>query len=301
MQEKTAQFARFFFVIDFFTLENHQKTRKIFSMFSFNSNFQLALRLLVRSRLVVIIAICTALLAAAAWLAGQFSPRQPATVALDVGLSLIRLGVPILALLQIQDLVAREVERRLVLTSLTYPHSRAIFLVARYSAVIVAALIVTLVLCIALACVVAWVNNVYAQATSVALGMPFAITGALIWLDVAVVVCFGLVLATISTTPHLVFIGGVGFMVIARAASTIIQLLEAERDLVRGADWYHQGLQWVQWIVPDLASLDVRQIALYGKMELLTASPVALLLMPISYVIVLLLIACAIFSRRRFD
>lgn len=271
------------------------------AVISFNSNFHLAFRLLVRSRLVIIVAICTAILAAAAWLAGQFSPRQPATVALDVGLSLIRIGVPILALLQIQDLVAREVERRLVLTSLTYPHSRATFLVARYSAVIVTALIVTLVLCVVLAGVVAWVNNVYAQATSVALGMPFAITGALIWLDVAVVVSFGLVLATISTTPHLVFIGGVGFMVIARAASTIIKLLEAERDLVRGADWYHQGLQWVQWIVPDLASLDVRQIALYGKMELLTVSPSALLLMPLSYVIVLLLIACAVITRRRFD
>ncbi len=270
-------------------------------MLDFFPNLRLALRLLIRGRLVLVVAICAALLVATAWLAGQFSPRQPSTVALDVGISLIRIILPLLALLQIQDLVAREVERRLVLTSLTYPHSRAIFLVARYSAVIVAALIVTLVLCTALAGVVAWVNQVYPQATPVALGMPLAITSALIWLDVAVVVSFGLVLATISTTPHLVFIGGVGFMVIARAASTIIQLLETERDLVRGADWYHQGLQWVQWIVPDLASLDVRQIALYGKMELLTASPVALLLMPISYVIVLLLIACAIFSRRRFD
>ena len=88
-------------------------------MSAFAANFRLAFRLILRSRAVLVSLILGALLVAAAWLAGQFSPRQPSTVALDVGLSLIRLVVPILALLQIQDLVAREVERRLVLTSLT--------------------------------------------------------------------------------------------------------------------------------------------------------------------------------------
>lgn len=270
-------------------------------MFALPANLRLALRLMLRSRALLIVGVVGAVLVAAAWLAGQFSPRQPSTVALDVGLSFIRLVVPILALLQIQDLVAREVERRLVLTSLTYPHSRAAFLLARFFAVLAVAFATTLFFFVLLAAVVTWVSNTYTQTTHVALGIPFLITGALIWLDVAIVLAFGLVLATISTTPHLVFVGGMGFMIIARSAATIIQLLETEREIVRGADWYHQGLQWVQWLVPDLASLDVRQIALYGKMDLLTASPLALVMMPTSYVIVLLLIACTSFSRRRFD
>ena len=270
-------------------------------MSAFAANFRLAFRLILRSRAVLVSLILGALLVAAAWLAGQFSPRQPSTVALDVGLSLIRLVVPILALLQIQDLVAREVERRLVLTSLTYPHSRKEFLLARYAAVMCTAAANCLFFCLTLAATVAWVSSVYTQTTHPGLGMPFALTGGLIWFDVAVVVAFGLVLATISTTPHLVFIGGMGFMIIARSASAIIQLLETERELVRGADWYHQGLLWVQWLVPDLASLDVRQISLYGKMELLTASPWALIMMPTSYVAVLLVLACASFARRRFD
>jgi hypothetical protein len=36
-------------------------------------------------------------------------------------------------------------------------------------------------------------------------------------------------------------------------------------------------------------------------MELLTTSPLALVVMPVCYVIVLLVIASASFSRRRFD
>ncbi|MBK9523068.1 MAG: ABC transporter permease [Rhodocyclaceae bacterium] len=222
-------------------------------------DIRLALRLVIRSRIVLIVVIVGLILCGVAWLAGQFSPRQPATVALDVGLSFIRVALPILALLQIQDLVAREVDRRLVLTSLTYPHSRSEFVIARFGAVLLLAAVTCLFYSALLAGVVTWVASVYPQTTNVSLGAPFLITSALVWFDTAVVVAFGLVLATIATAPHLVFIGGMGFMVIARSASTIIQLLEADRDIVRGADWYHQGLQWVQWIVPDLASLDIQR------------------------------------------
>lgn len=265
------------------------------------ANLLLALRLIIRSRALVVAAIVGAILFCIAWLAGQFSPRQPSTVALDVGLSYIRLAVPIIALLQIQDLVARDVERRLVLTSLTYPHPRTAFLLGRFAAVVLVALANTLFFCGLLALAVTWVGHLFAQTTVPSLGFPFLLTSILIWLDALVVIGFGLLLATVSTTPHLVFLGGIGFMIIARSASTIIQLLEAEKNIVRGAEWYHQGLQWVQWIVPDLASLDVRAITLYGKMELLAQNPWALALMPISYAVVLMIVSSAIFSRRRFD
>ena len=105
---------------------------------------------------------------------------------------------------------------------------------------------------------------------------------------------------TVATTPNLVFLGGIGFMIIARSASTIIQLLEREHDLLKGAQWYHQGLQWVQWLIPDLAALDVRPVALYGKMELLPQAPWALVLMALGYVALLLIIACLRFERRQF-
>jgi Cu-processing system permease protein len=268
----------------------------------FLADFRLAVLLIVRSRLWLVAGVVGGVLATTVWLAGQFSPRQPATVALDVGISFIRLAVPLLGLLQIQELLAREVDRRLILTSLTYPRSRASFLLARYAAVAAVALAMTIFLGAVLAGVVSSLGAGYMQGTRVALGLPYLITGGLLWMDVAVVLAFGLVLATVATTPHLVFLVGVGFMVIARSTSSIVRLLQSDRDLVvRGAEWYQQGLQWVQWLVPDLAALDVRPIALYGRMEFLTASAWALLLMPIGYVALLLLLACQRFGKRQFS
>ena len=264
------------------------------------ADFRLAFLLLVRSRLWLVTGIVAAVVAACAWLAGQFSPRQPDTVALDVGISLIRIFVPLLGLLQIQDLLAKEVDRRLILTSLTYPRARATFLLGRYLAVVAAALIMTVVLLMVVAAVVVWAGQDYSQVSKVAIGRPYLLTGSLIWLDAIVVIAFGAALASISTTPHLVFLGGIGFMIIARSASTIIALLEREHQLLSGGELYSQGLQWVQWIIPDLAALDVRPIALYGKMELLTASPWALVLMPLGYIALLLMLACLKFERRQF-
>lgn len=264
------------------------------------ADLKLGVLLLIRSRFMLITGVLSVVVAACAWLAGQFSPRQPDTVALDVGISLIRIAVPVLGLLQIQDLLAREVDRRLILNSLTYPRSRAIFLLGRYLAVVTLASVLTALLLAAVAAVVASGSDDYLQVTKVSLGLPYLLTGSLIWLDAAVVIAFGVALASVSTTPHLVLLGGIGFMVIARSASTIVALLAREHELLKGAELYSQGLQWVQWIIPDLSALDVRAIALYGKMELLTASSWALLAMPLGYIALLVMLACLRFERRQF-
>jgi hypothetical protein len=62
-----------------------------------------------------------------AYLSGFFSPRQPQTVALDVGFSGIRFSLVLLNLFWVQELVAREIDRRVILFSLAYPVSRGAF------------------------------------------------------------------------------------------------------------------------------------------------------------------------------
>ena len=269
-------------------------------MSAFIADFRLGVLLIVRSRLWVIASSLVALLAMATWLASQFSPRQPATVALDVGLSFIRIAVPFLALLQSQDLLAHEIERRLILTTLTYPRSRSSFLLARYAAITAVAAGLTVLLFLVLAGVVYLAGRNYDQVTKVALGFPYLITLLFLLLDIAVITAFAVALATVATTQNLVFLGGIGFMIAARSVSTIVQLLERERDLVTGAQWYHQGLQGVRWFMPDLAALDVRSIALYGKMEFMPQAPWALVLMVLGYIAVLLVLVCLRFERRQF-
>ena len=51
----------------------------------------------------------TAILLCAALLAGNFSGRQPLTVALDVGLSGLRFILLLMVLLWVQDLLARDI------------------------------------------------------------------------------------------------------------------------------------------------------------------------------------------------
>lgn len=271
-------------------------------MQAISADFRLAVLILFRSRLWLVALVLSIVLALIAWLAGQFSPRQPATVALDVGISFIRLVVPVLGLLQIQELLAREVEKKLILTSLTYPRSRASFVLARYAGTTLVGTLLVLILALVLAAMAAYIASGHQQATKIDLGLPYIITVCLIVLDMAVIVAFGVMLATIATAPHLVLLAGIGFMVITRSASTIVTLLQSERDLViRGAEWYQQGLQWVQWLVPDLAALDVRPIALYGKMQLMTAPAWALVAMPAAYIAILLAIACMRFEKRQFN
>jgi hypothetical protein len=47
-----------------------------------------------------------------AYLSASFSPRQPQTVALDVGLSGLRFSLVLFALFWVQELVGREIESR---------------------------------------------------------------------------------------------------------------------------------------------------------------------------------------------
>ena len=269
-------------------------------MSAFFADFHLGVLLIARSRLWLIAAGFVVLVAAVAWLSAQFSPRQPATVAMDVGLSFIRVLVPLLALLHTQDLLAREVERRQILTTLTYPRSRSSFVIARYAAVLAVAVALTVLLFAVLAAVVTLAGRDYNQMTKVALGFPYLITLFFLLLDIAVVTAFAVALATVATTPNLVLLGGIGFMIAARSAATIVQLLEREQELVKGAQWYHLGLQNVRWFMPDLAALDVRAIALYGRMEFLPPASWALMLMALGYTAVLLIFACLRFERRQF-
>jgi len=72
------------------------------------------------------------LLIGGAYLAALLSPRQPETVALDVGLSGMRFALVLLALFWVQELVGREIERRTTTLFLAYPIPRSHYLLGRF-------------------------------------------------------------------------------------------------------------------------------------------------------------------------
>ena len=68
-------------------------------------------------------------------MAVEFSARQLSTVSLDVGISMIRLTLPFIAIVLAQELFSKEFDKKYTLTSLTFPCTRSTWLLSRITAI----------------------------------------------------------------------------------------------------------------------------------------------------------------------
>ncbi len=236
----------------------------------------------------------------AALLSAQFSGRQPATVALDSGLSFIRLLLPLILALTTQELLSREFDRRYYLNTLPYPYPRHKFLLGRFISILAIMLGVLSLLTGALALLVWQIDQDYAQTTPVALDVHYLVTAAFIGIDMMVLTSVATLLATASSTPSFVFIGTFGFMLVARSFGAIVELLTHNATVVADTASYRSGIGLLSYLLPDLGALDVRMVALYGKMELLPADWPWLVLSSLIYTVGLLCLAVWALNRKRF-
>ncbi|WP_417791990.1 hypothetical protein [Stutzerimonas xanthomarina] len=236
----------------------------------------------------------------AAFLAAQFSGRQPATVAIDIGLSIIRLLLPLVLVLMIQELQSREFDRRYFLNTLSYPHPRYSLLLGRFMAAALLTLGLLLVLASALALLVWSIAQGYVQSTPVTLGLHYLITIAFIGLDLLLLTAIATLLAVIASTPSFVLIGTLGFMLVARSFGAIVELLTRNATLVNDASSYRAGVGLLSYLLPDLGALDVRTITLYGRMDLLPADWPWLVVSNLTYTIGALALAAWALQRKRF-
>jgi len=235
-----------------------------------------------------------------ATLSATFSGRQPATVALDIGLSVIRLLLPLVLVLMSQELLSREFDRRYFLSTLSYPHPRHSLLLGRFIAVSTLTLGLLLALAGALALLVWLIGQGYAQATPVALGHHYLVTIGFIALDLLVLTAVATLLAVVASTPSFVLVGTFGFMLLARSFGAIVELLTRSTTVVGDAESYRSSISLLSYLLPDLGALDVRMVALYGKLELLPADWPWLVLSSVTYMVGLLALAVWSLNRKRF-
>jgi len=264
------------------------------------SNISTGFRLALRARFGWLAVGSLLVLAIAAFLSAQFSGRQPATVALDIGLSVIRLLLPLVLVLMTQELLSREFDRRYFLNTLSYPHPRHSLLLGRFMAVALLTLGLLLVLAGALALLAWLIGQGYAQATPVALGSHYLLTIAFIGLDLLLLSAVATLLAVVASTPSFVLIGTFGFMLVARSFGAIVELLTRNSGVVSDAESYRSGIGLLGHLLPDLGALDVRMVALYGKLELLPADWPWLVLSCLVYTVGLLALAVWALNRKRF-
>src|SRR3989338_2630831 len=252
----------------------------------YSSDFLIGLRLAWRARYFWLSGCFLLMVVWAVMLASQFSGRQPATVALDVGLSVMRLLLPMVLVLMIQELLSREFDRRYFLNSLTYPRPRHHLLLGRFLAV--AVLTLGLLMALVLALLVELVSQGYVQGTPVAMGRHYLISIVFVGVDLLLLTALACLLAVVASTPSFVLVGTFGFMLAARSFAAIVELLGRNASVVGDAESYRAGVGLLGYLLPDLGALDVRMIALYGSMKFLPADWFWLLLSSLAYLVALL-------------
>ncbi len=237
-------------------------------------------------------------------LAAQFSARQPATVALDVGLSVMRLALPLLVVLLVQELFSREFERKLYLCTFTYPRARIYWLLGRVTATLLICIGMLLIMGLILAILATYVSGDYEQSTPISLGLPYVTTLLFIAVDLLVIIAISTLLAVSASTPSFVLIGTLGFTLIARSYTPIIELLRSNPYVVANfADprIYQDSLGLLSFILPDLGRLDVRMISLYDEMAFMPNDWPLLLLSVFAYIGTLLSLAVWVLNKREFN
>lgn len=253
-----------------------------------------------RSRSIQAILILGALLVGVAYLAASFSPRQPQTVALDVGLSGLRVTLILFSLFWIQELVAREIDRRTVLFALSYPVARGHYIIGRYLGVLGLIALAALLLGMLLWAVVLTLGKGYVQGFAIAPGSPYWSTVAGLWLDAAVVTAFALWVASFSTVPMLPLALGLAFAIGGKSLGAVAEYLakgaDGDPELMRFAPIINA----IQWVLPDLSRLDWRAWPMYGLAPDGQAVGLGVLL-AVSYAALLLTLAVMIFTRRDFE
>lgn len=236
-----------------------------------------------------------------AYLSGSFSPRQPRTVALDIGLTGSRITLVLLNLMWIQELIAREIDRKSILFSLTYPVSRNAYLLGRYLAVLTMSLLATITLGLCLLIAVYWAGSHYLQEYLVNLGIPFVVALGGQFVDVAVVAAFALWVSTVSTVPVMSVATGLAFAIGGKALGATIAYLVAGADGDQNlVGTFGPLIDTVRWLLPDLSRLDWRDWPLYG-VRIEFGTMFAALTMAGAYAVVMLTLAARAVQRREFS
>lgn len=259
----------------------------------------LGLRAGIRGQGFRILLLITLALLGCALLAGSFSGRQPLTVTLDVGLSGLRFVLLLMVLLWVQDLLARDVERKTIYFLLAYPVTRYQFLCSRYLAVAALSGGALAFVGLALWLMLNLFGSSHPQLQPPSLGLPYVLALIGIWFDLLVVAAFAILLASLSTTPYLPLLLGFAFALAARGLGPTIDHLRSARSDPLHQSLFSTVLEHAYIWLPDLSRLDWRALSLYGLTPDAAAMALAAL-NALAYILLLLTLAAMIFQRRNF-
>lgn len=218
-----------------------------------------------RSHSFHILLVLTILVLGVAILAADFSGRGPATIIADIGFSGLRMTLTLMALFWVQELLAKDIEGRALVHTLSFPQTRASYLLGRYLGITVLIGIATLAAGGLLLLAVSLNPVTYSQATPLHLGWPVVWAMLYLLVDVLTVTAFAVLIATLSTTAFLTLLVGLGFAIITHALGPLADFMRFSPQ----ADEIQQAslgpiIETALLLLPDLDQLDLRDGFLYG-------------------------------------
>lgn len=253
-----------------------------------------------RSHSFQLLVVLSLLIIGVAWLAANFSARHPATLALDVGISGMRAILVFMSLFWVQELIGRDIERKTVMFALSYPVPRSHYLLGRFFGIAFLSAGAVLIMGALLWLTVYFNPLEYKQLTPVDTGIAYWATCAYLYLAIMVVVAFAVLVATLSTTPMLPLMLGLGFAVVASSIGVSLDfLLYSDLAEERHRTYLGGMLELASYAIPDLSRLDIRDWTLYGVIP--DAKQLLLpVLMAFAYIAAMLGLAINRFQAREF-
>lgn len=264
-------------------------------------HMQVAVKSGVRSHALRLLTALTLVLLGFSFLAAAFSLRQPFVVAMDVGISGLRIGLLLMSLFWVQEVVSKDLENKTVLFAIAYPLRRADFIVGRYLGILLLTILGVLLFALATLAVTALASWGYDASSRPSFGASFWLVQAGVVLDLAVVLAFALLLATFAETPFLPLALGLAFAVAARGVGTVMAFMtNSDVASLEMKEALMPVLRILHWVLPDLSRLDFRVYALYGEPIDWPVTGYAML-MAVAWIVLALAGAAWQFSRREMQ
>ncbi|MFC4160923.1 ABC transporter permease subunit [Chitinimonas lacunae] len=249
-------------------------------------------------RVVSIIALC---LISVAYLSSTFSGRHPQTVALDVGMSGARIVLALLAIFWVYELVGKELERKTIFFSLSYPVPRYYFWLGRFLGIFLLLLAAAAILAGAIYLMVYLSGLEYQQQFGISFGLSYLLVWLGVMLDVLTICAFALLMTSFATTPLIPIAASLIFMLVARSYGAVMAVMSnPASETADMASDFLPLLKTIAYVVPDLGALDFRSLILYGE-PLVWSNASLFLGQSVLYACLALVISSVIFSRREFS
>lgn len=243
---------------------------------------------------------CGVALIGVAYLSSSFSPRQPSTVALDIGFTGLRISLVLFVITLVQELVGKEIDRRTVILTFSYPVRRSAYVLGRYLGVVFLSALAAVALALLLLLVVFAAGWSYESDFGVQLGLPYWATVFALWLDACVVAAFVLCIASLSTVSSLPLMLGLVFAVAGKALGSVADYLahgaDGDTEMVQQFSGFVDA---IFLLLPDLSRLDWRVWPMYGVAPD-GGAMILSVIMAVAYIALMIAAAVWMLSRREF-